>query len=511
MKIFSLPFRHHSLTCRLAIFSAGSSLLLVLLLGFINTRFIQSQYLRMEQERLDTIMRDALTTLGINLSYEFEEAIKETGENLLGNSGVVSVVLINSLTGRQYKFSKSNHNKSQPGNNEDQDTFTRTLPVTDPGTGRQIGTLSVVYSREGYRRMMLGYYRNLAITLLIYLTVTALMVRTILKRIEPLQVLAEQMQSFSPEKGQMKLDFAPGGKDEISRIAAAANAMIRNINDYSRRLESLNRELRKSHEELEKRVRERTRELKEKQAQLAHAGRLVALGELAAGLAHEIGQPLQIIRSAAEIISEEIRDDTFSKEEIIPIADKIGIQVDRAFSILGSMRTFARHDNTAPPGCIDLRIPLADCLIFFETQFRQHGIVLEVNIPRSLPKVRTDPQKFQQIVVNLVSNARYAVDKKASCGPPDPEYQRKISVGLYHIENRQSVILEVRDNGTGMSDNERERCLEPFFTTKEPDQGTGLGLSIVYGIVTESGFQIEIYSKPGQGSTFKIEMDAEYD
>ena len=182
----------------------------------------------------------------------------------------------------------------------------------------------------------------------------------------------------------------------------------------------------------------------------------------------------------------------------------------RAFSILGSMLTFARHDNTAPPERIDIIIPLADCLIFFETQFRQHGIILEVHIPRSLPKVRTDPQKFQQIVVNLVSNARYAVNKKASY-EPDPGYQRKISVGLYHFENRRSVILEVRDNGTGMSDNERERCLEPFFTTKGPDQGTGIGLSIVYGIVTESGFQIEISSKPGQGSTFKIGMDAEYD
>ena len=506
MKIFPLPFRRQSLTYKLTIYSAASSLFLVLMLAFINTRFIQSQYQRMEDERLSTIMRDALATLGINLSYEFEEAIKETGENLLRNSGVISVVLKNSTTGKEYIFSKKDTADVKIAN---RDSLTKTLAVTDPGTGQDIGTLTLTCSREGYRRMMLVYYRNLFATLLIYIVLIAFIIRYMFRRLEPLQQLAEEMQSFSPGKGKLELDYNPGGRDEISRIALAANSMIRNINHYSRRLESLNRQLRKSHEELEKRVMERTRELKEKQAQLAHAGRLAALGELAAGIAHEIGQPLQIMKSAAEIISDEIRDDTLSMEEIIPIADKIGTQVDRAFSIINSMRTFARHDNTAPPSCIDIRKPLADCLIFFKAQFRQHGIKLQVTTPSRLPRVRTDAQKFQQIVVNLISNARHAVDKRASAS--DEAYQREITVELYHYKDNRQVILEVRDNGAGMTDYERERCLEPFFTTKEPDQGTGLGLSIVYGIVTESGFHIDISSEPGHGSSFRIGMDAEYD
>ena len=507
MKFFFSSIKRHSLTYRLAVCSAASSLLLVLMLAFINTRFIQSQYLHMESERLETIMKDALATLGINLSYEFEEAIQETGENLLANSGIIAVVLKSTITGQEYRFYKKKQTETLSRNNEE--NLKRTMPVTDPGTGRTIGTLTITCSREGYRRMMLGYYRDLFVTLLIYLALTTLIIRYLIRRLEPLQNLAGEMQSFSPEKGKLKLDFDHRGRDEISRITLAANAMIQNINDYSRRLESLNRELRKSHEELEKRVMERTRELREKQAQLAHAGRLASLGELAAGIAHEIGQPLQIIKSAADIISDEIRDNTFSREEIVPIAGKIGTQVDRAFSIINSMRTFARHDNTAPAKPIDLRIPLADCLIFFEAQFRQHGINMQVNSPGSLPGVRIDPQKFQQIVVNLISNARHAVDKKASAASGD--YERNITVGLYHHEGRRQVILEVRDNGAGMDQHERERCLEPFFTTKEPDQGTGLGLSIVYSIVTEFGFYMEISSEPGQGSSFRIGMDAEYD
>ncbi len=505
MKRFPLSLNGHSLTYRLAVCSAGSSLLLVAMLAFINTRFIQAQYMQMEDERLNTIMRDALSTLGINLSYEFHKAIKETGNELLSNSGIVSVRIQNFYTGKKYLFNRPNYTHS-----DIDDYLIRSLPVPDPATGQKIGRLTVVYSKERYKRMMLLYWRNLAITVLLYIVGITLLIRSLLKRLKPLRRLAQQMQSFSPEKGTIDLDFGQEGTDEISRIAIAANAMIQNINDYSQRLKRLNAQLMRSHEELEKRVQERTKELKEKQAQLAHAGRLVSLGELAAGIAHEIGQPLQIIRSAAEIISDEIRDETFSKEEILPIADKICVQVDRAISIINTMRTFARHDNTAAIRPIDIRRPLADCLIFFDSQFRQHGIALRLNIPAKLPKVCTDPQKFQQIVVNLISNARHAVERRAAI-TSDESYKREISISLYPDETDQYVILEVRDNGTGMSAEVKERCIEPFFTTKEPDQGTGLGLSIIYGIITEFGFDMEISSVPGRGSTFRIRMGAYHD
>lgn len=502
MNLLHIPLDPHSLTFRITLWLAASSLLLVMLLAFINTRFIQSQYLEMEQKKISTIMDDALKTIGINLSYEFKEAIQETGKDLLTNNGIISARIHSSITGKDYTFSKENvtdiHEK-----------FSRTTPVIDPITKDKIGSLTIICSRDEYKRMMHLYYRNLAITLAIYTLLIVFLIRFLLKRLAPLRLLAIQMQEFSPADKNMKLHFDPAGKDEISRIASAASTMIKNIDVYSGRLETLNTQLRKSHDGLEKRVRERTSELKEKQMQLAHAGRLVALGELAAGIAHELGQPLQIIKSASVIISDEIKEGTFNKAEILPIADKISIQVDRAFSIISSMRTFARHDNIKPLMPVDLKIPMEDCLLFFRTQFRQRGITLDIKIQDDIPRVRTDSQKFQQIVVNLVSNARFAVERQEGI-KRQPYYKKKINLALFHDSEHKVVILEVRDNGIGMNRKEKQRCLEPFFTTKEPDQGTGLGLSIVYGLINEFGFHLEISTSPGMGSTFRISMKAEY-
>ena len=155
-----------------------------------------------------------------------------------------------------------------------------------------------------------------------------------------------------------------------------------------------------------------------------------------------------------------------------------------------------------------LRQPLEECLAFFHEQFHQHEITVRVEIEKHLPKVRMEPQKFQQIIVNLLSNARYAVDNKYPAGKTGPAYEKSIRIGLTHDKAENMVILEVEDNGMGMDKEELARCLDPFFTTKPPDKGTGLGLSIAYGIAAEFGFQLEISSVQGRGSVFRLRMEA---
>ena len=312
------------------------------------------------------------------------------------------------------------------------------------------------------------------------------------------------MQAFVPEK-KVRLLKVHKGDDEISKIAEAANVMLQNISEYAGRLQQMNTELKKSHDELEQRVSERTRELQEKQLQLSHAGRLASLGELAAGIAHELGQPLQIINTASEIVISEIEADTLNREEVLPIARKITSQVARAQIIINNMRTFSRYNSEKSAIPIDIRIPLKECLCFFNEQFYQHEIELTVTLPDSAPMVRMDFQKFQQILVNLLSNARYAVDKKSKL---DASLSKKVNITLYS-RGKNHIVLEVSDNGIGMNQEEQERCLEPFYTTKDPGEGTGLGLSIAYGIIQEFNFQLEIISERGQGTTLQITMPIE--
>ncbi len=249
------------------------------------------------------------------------------------------------------------------------------------------------------------------------------------------------------------------------------------------------------------------RELAQKQAQLAHSGRLSALGEMATTIAHEVGQPLQIIRTSAGIIRDEIRDGGVTVEEIAPLAEKIMGQVDRAAQIIKNVRSFARQDaGELVLGAAELRHILEDALDFFARQFTDHAIAFTLEVAEAIPDARLNPQKFQQVVVNLLSNARFAVDERAP--QARPPYRKSIYIRLYPEPDRRHLVLDVEDNGTGMTPETRARCMDPFYTTKPSGEGTGLGLTILGGIVQEFGGRVVVESQPGEGTIFRIQLPA---
>ena len=250
------------------------------------------------------------------------------------------------------------------------------------------------------------------------------------------------------------------------------------------------------------RIRRTEEALREKQAQVVHAGRLTAMGEMATGIAHEINQPLAIIRVAADGLNAYFDGKEANTEEA-RAARKIVSQVERAAAIIDNMRAFVRN-GIKEAETIDIRDPFEKALSFFREQFRIHGIRLHVDLPNHPLMVRINPNKFEQIMVNFLSNARYAVEKKS---PPDDD--KKIFVRLISDVSSDTAILEVEDNGTGMSQEVLERCKEPFYTTKEVGEGTGLGLSIAHGIAREVQTEIEIRSVEGQGSLFRVRMKKE--
>jgi C4-dicarboxylate-specific signal transduction histidine kinase len=248
------------------------------------------------------------------------------------------------------------------------------------------------------------------------------------------------------------------------------------------------------------RVRKAEKKLQEKQAQIVHAGRLTAMGEMATGIAHEINQPLAVIRIAADGLKAYfMRQGTEGMET--KAAQKIVEQVTRAADIINNMRSFARAGSeTLEP--VNLSEPLNRALSFFKEQFRIHEILLTLSVEENLPQVRLNAQKFEQIVVNFLSNARYAVEKKGETA--GRAYQKQVKVRLFRDAEKQSVVFEVSDNGIGMRPEVLQRCMEPFYTTKGVGEGTGLGLSIVHGIVRELKMEIELESTEGEGCTFRV-------
>lgn len=249
-------------------------------------------------------------------------------------------------------------------------------------------------------------------------------------------------------------------------------------------------------------AKEIQKKLKEHQAQLVHSGRLVALGEMAAGVAHELNQPLSIIRMQAELLRLQSKNRNLMSPAQLKDFDKIMDQVDRAAKIISVMRSFSRKEGQPADPC-DVNFLLNQTLIFFKEQFRAHGIQLELSLADNLPQILIDPQKLEQVIVNLMSNARYAVESRDT-------NRAEMKICLTTIENSFTnyVTIKVVDNGIGMNPEEKQKCMEPFFTTKEVGVGTGLGLSISHSIVREFGGSIYISSKKNQGTTVSISFPA---
>lgn len=230
------------------------------------------------------------------------------------------------------------------------------------------------------------------------------------------------------------------------------------------------------------------------QAQMAHAGRLKSLGEMATGIAHEINQPLTVIRLGAEGIKFSLSAQQPEAFEV-EVAEDIIDQVDRVSRIINNMRAFARF-QPAPKSWIKLHLPIESALSFFKEQLRINGIQVLEQLDLDCPEVLIESQKFEQVMVNLIGNARHALNAV------NDDRVKKIRITMTCTP--EAITLVVADNGIGMDDNTLEHCMDPFFTTKDSGEGTGLGLSIVHTIVQEFNIKLMIQSELNQGSSFTL-------
>ncbi|OPX36176.1 MAG: two-component sensor histidine kinase [Desulfobacteraceae bacterium 4484_190.3] len=243
--------------------------------------------------------------------------------------------------------------------------------------------------------------------------------------------------------------------------------------------------------------------------QLIRASRLAELGEMAAGFAHEINNPLQIIRSEQtliETILSDLKDSGQIKEskdlvELEESLDQIRLQIDRCARITQSILQFGRQSEPSFEE-IDLRAWIPQVTAMVSKKASVHGIKLGHEISDHIPRVNGDPAQLQQVLINLLNNAMDAVLSRH--GTEGGE----ITVGAAK-KDKGKIVIWVRDNGIGISPENLKHIFRPFFTTKPPGKGTGLGLSVCYGIIENMGGTIEVESEKGIGTTFIITLPAE--
>ena len=244
------------------------------------------------------------------------------------------------------------------------------------------------------------------------------------------------------------------------------------------------------------------RDKMEIEAQLIQSAKLSALGELTAGVAHELNQPLNGIKIISQSILRDIKNNSLDTQYLNEDLNEIVNQVNRMADIIDHMRIFSRKSDVMSKEPVDLNSVIENACSFLKQQLRNHNIELNKELNKELPKIVGDQIRLEQVILNLLSNARNALEKT-------DKKNKRIDIILSKI-NDNDLMIEVKDNGTGIPEVLLEKIFQPFFTTSEPGKGTGLGLSISNTIIEEHNGNIKVESKLGEGSTFKLTFPIMY-
>jgi len=236
----------------------------------------------------------------------------------------------------------------------------------------------------------------------------------------------------------------------------------------------------------------------ETERELVQAGKMATLGEMSTGIAHELNQPLSVIKTASDFILKKIRESSKIDEAVHhTLLSKINSNVDRASKIIEHMRHFARKSDINFEN-MDLNIILKRAYDIFSQQLKVRGIEVVWHLTDKLPVITADQGRIEQVFINLLVNARDAIEEKIKkTGARSESEQIEIETGW----DNGFVHVKISDTGIGMKDAVKEKIFEPFFTTKEVGKGTGIGLSISYGIIKECKGHIEVLSNEVSGGT----------
>lgn len=270
--------------------------------------------------------------------------------------------------------------------------------------------------------------------------------------------------------------------DEIGDLAQAFNRLRVELKEtYGKlhgRIEAADEDLKKAYNEL-----------KEKQEQLVHAEKLASLGSLAAGVAHEINNPLGTITLYAQMTLDDLPETDAEGRENLEIVLK---HATRAAEIVKNLLAFARRSELKA-GSVNMNAVLEEALSLTNHQAELQNVRVTRELAEGLPEVRGDADKLRQVFVNMIINALQAMP-----------HEGRLKVRTSLSAGGDVVVVEISDTGCGIPEEVMPKLFDPFFTTKGTGKGTGLGLSVSHGMVKQHGGTIEVESEVGKGTTFTV-------
>ena len=359
-----------------------------------------------------------------------------------------------------------------------------------------LGVLDIVYSLDEIDRTMQKSVITIAGFSLGFVIIASLSVSFFVRRLVyvPLRDLETGAKRLS--SGNLEQPIPVRSEDEFGELAASFNAM-------TAALRNSQQELREWGRTLEQKVEKRTRELRIAEAEAARGEKLASVGLLAAGIAHELNNPLTGILTFSHLIRKKMPDGSPEAEDL----DLVIRETKRCAAIIRRLLDFAR-EKTPEKKFADLNQIIEDTARIIERPAHLRDIEIAMDLDRDLPPVWVDADLIKQVVMNMLVNAQHAIEEKGSITIRSrrvPE-ARSPEPGAKSVP---MVELAIIDTGCGIPEKNLKRIFDPFFTSKEVGKGTGLGLSVSHGIVRAHGGAIEVESTVGEGSTFRIYLPLE--
>lgn len=354
-----------------------------------------------------------------------------------------------------------------------------------------LGVLDIVYSLDEIDRTMQTNAITMAAYSIGFIIIASLFVgffvhRLIYVPLKDLDTGAKQLSS-----GNLDQTIPVRGEDEFGRLAASFNAM-------TVALRNSQLELREWGHTLEQKVEKRTQELRIAEAESARTEKLASVGLLAAGIAHELNNPLTGVLTFTTLLRKKMPDGSMDAEDL----DLVIRETKRCAAIIRRLLDFAR-EKTPEKKFTDLNQVIEDTVRIIERPASFRDVEIATELDRDLPQVWVDADLIKQVVMNILVNAQHAIEHEGSI----TVRTRRLAEAKSPEPGEEPVPMAeiaIIDTGCGIPEKNLKRIFDPFFTSKEVGKGTGLGLSVSHGIIRSHGGSIEVDSTVGKGSTFRI-------